>query len=121
LSKVNLVFVSAEELKLLIIYLSAMSKREELNREIAHHILSGSTTMIGVSITVIALFRIMHTSLETYADELLGFDNIIFICSALFAYGAIRKENNRRLERLADITFLTGMIIMLIAGILILY
>ncbi len=77
--------------------------------------------MIGVSITVIALFRIMHTNIETYADEILGFDNLVFIASTIFAYSSLRKENNRKLERLADIFFLLGMITMLIVGIMIVY
>ena len=98
-----------------------MNRPEEVNREIAHHILTGSTTMIGVCITVITLFRVMHTNLESYADELLAYDNIIFITAALFAYSSIRKENNRRLERIADLTFLFGMLLMLAAGIMIIY
>ncbi|CAN5476187.1 hypothetical protein BH10BAC3_BH10BAC3_03420 [soil metagenome] len=94
---------------------------EEVDREIAHHILSGSTTMIGVCVTVITLFRVMHTNLETYADELLAFDNIVFITAALFAYASIRKDNNKRLERIADITFLLGMLLMMAAGIMIIF
>ena len=77
--------------------------------------------MIGVCVTVIALFRVMKISVQTYADELLAFDNIIFITAAIFAYSAIRKEHNRKLERIADITFLTGMLLMLAAGIVIIY
>ena len=98
-----------------------MTKPDDLNREIGHHILSGSTTMIGVCITVIALFRVMHINLETYADELLAFDNIIFITAALFAYSSIRKDHNKKLERIADITFLAGMLLMLAAGIMIIF
>lgn len=98
-----------------------MSKTEDKNREIAHHILSGSTTMIGVCITVITLFRVMKTSMQTYADELLAFDNVIFIAAAIFAYIAIRQDNNKRMERLADISFLFGMLIMLVAGMMIIY
>lgn len=98
-----------------------MSKIEDKNREIAHHILSGSTTMIGVCITVITLFRVMNTAAQTYADELLAFDNIIFIAAAIFAYSSIRRDNNKTMERLADISFLLGMLIMLAAGIMIIY
>ena len=98
-----------------------MQKEEEVNRQIAHHILTGSTTMIGVCITVITLFRVMKSSIESYADELLAFDNIVFITSAILAYSSIRKENNRLLEKLADIIFLFGMLLMLLAGIMIVF
>jgi hypothetical protein len=98
-----------------------MQGPEDINRQIAHHILTGSTTMIGVCITVITLFRVMHTNFETYADELLAFDNVIFITAALFAYSSIRKEHNKKLERIADVTFLAGMLLMLLAGIMIIF
>jgi len=89
------------------------------NKQIANHIFSGSTTMIGVCITVIALFRVMKVSMQTYADELLSIDNFIFIAAALLSYSSMRRENNRRLEYWADRLFFTGMIVMLIVGILI--
>jgi hypothetical protein len=98
-----------------------MGPIEERNREIGHHILTGSTTMIGVCITVIALFRVMNTSLKTYADELLAFDNIVFIVAALFAYSSIRKDNNKKLERIADVSFLFGMLLILVAAIMIVF
>ena len=96
-----------------------METEQDRNREIGHHILTGSTTMIGVCITVIALFRVMNTSLKTYADELLAFDNIVFIVAALFAYASLRKEKNKKLERIADISFLLGMLLILAAAIII--
>jgi len=96
-----------------------MKNQPSDNREIAHHVLSGSTTMIGVCITVITLFRVLKASMSTYADELLGIDNFIFIAAALFAYSALRKDNNARLEWWADRLFFVGMIVMLIVGLMI--
>lgn len=89
------------------------------NRQIAQHVFTGATTMIGVCITVIALFHGLKINMESYADELLGVDNFIFITSALCAYSAMRKEDNARLEYWADRLFFTGMIIMLLVGVLI--
>lgn len=98
-----------------------MSKQTDRNREIARHVFTGSTTMVGVCVTVIALFRVMKISMTTYADEILGIDNFIFIIAALLSYSAIRKENNTRMERWADILFFTGMLIMMLVGIIIVF
>lgn len=89
------------------------------NRQIAPHVFTGSTTMIGVCVTVIALFRGLKVSMHTYADELLSIDNFIFIASAILSYSAMRKEKNQRLEWWADRIFFTGMLIMLIVGVII--
>lgn len=97
------------------------AKKQESSRNIAHHIFSGSITMIGVCITIIALFRALKTSADTFADNLLGADTFIFILAALLSYSSLRKENDKRTERLADILFFTGMLIMILVGIVILY
>lgn len=49
-----------------------MKRENEREREIAHYILSCATTMTGVCVTIIALFRVMKASIQTYADEVLG-------------------------------------------------
>lgn len=91
------------------------------NRQIAQHIFTGSTTMIGVCITVIALFHGLKVSMTSYADELLSIDNFIFIAASLLSYSAMRKENNVRLEYWADRLFFIGMIIMLMVGVVIVF
>lgn len=77
--------------------------------------------MIGVCITIIALFRAFKMSADTLADNILGADTFIFILSTLLSYSALRSENNKRLERWADLLFFTGMIIMILVGIIIIY
>ena len=98
-----------------------MQKYSANNRRIASYIFSGSNTMVGVCITVITLFRVMKTGMQTYADEVLALDTFIFILASLLSYSALRKEDNARLEKWADISFFTGMIIILIVGLLIIY
>ena len=90
-------------------------------RDIAHYIFSGSTTMIGVCITVITLFLIMGDRKKTFADEILAVDTLFFIISAFIAYLSLRRNNNKKLELFADIFFFAGMLIMVVVGILIVY
>lgn len=98
-----------------------INQQSKRNREIASYILSGSTTMTGVCITIITLFRILKTNLQTIADEVIGINTFVFISAALFAYLALRKENNAKLERVADILFFTGMIVTFFVGIIIVF
>ncbi len=84
--------------------------------KIPHHVFSGSTTMIGVCITIIALFKTMKAAKDTYADELLSVATFFFIASSLLSYLSLRKNDERKLEWLADIIFFTGMVIMLGVG-----
>jgi len=91
------------------------------SKAIASHVFSGSTTMIGVCITVIALFKVMKLSVASYADEILGIDNFIFIAAALLSYTTIRNNNKYNTEKWADILFFTGMSIMLIVGVIIVF
>lgn len=91
------------------------------NREIAHYVFSGSTTMIGVCITVIALFKVMHTSVKTYADEVLGVDTFVFILAAFFSYLTLRNKNSGRMERAADFFFFSGMTVLLLVGVMIVF
>ena len=77
--------------------------------------------MIGVCITVIALFRVVKFNMETYADEVLGVDTFLFILSALLSYLTLRNNTLYRTERWADIVFFTGMLIMVIVGVIIVF
>ena len=98
-----------------------MQKQSANNRRIASYVFSGSNTMVGVCITVISLFRIMKTGMQTYADEVLALDTLVFIIASLLSYLALRNEHNEHLEKWADISFFTGMIIIFIVGLLIIY
>ena len=98
-----------------------MEKQRNKSRDIASSIFNGSTTMIGVCITVIALFRVVKISMKTYADEVLGIDTFLFIISALLSYLTLRNNQLTRTERWADAIFFAGMLIMVIVGIIIVF
>lgn len=90
-------------------------------KTIAEHVFTGSITMTGVSVTIIALFRVLKTGIGTYADEILSADTCIFLTAAILSYMSLRKENFERVETFADILFFTGMLVMMIVGIIIVY
>lgn len=91
------------------------------NKEMANHIFSGSTTMIGVCITVISLFRIMNISKDTLVDEILGIDTLIFILTCLLSYLCLRNPKLRNFETLADVLFFIGITLMVVVGLIIVF
>lgn len=98
-----------------------MIEKWKNNKDIAHHIFSGSTTMIGVCITVISLFRIMKIGKETLADEVLGLDTLVFIFSCFLSYLCLRNSELKYIETIADFLFFIGLFLMLIVGFIIVF
>ena len=97
-----------------------MNTKKQKNPNLSDHILQVSATMIGVCITVIALFKVTNFHLKTYADEILGFDTVLFIVACFLSYASIRVKSENKFETFADIVFLLGLSIMVMIGFLIL-
>jgi len=88
-----------------------------LEDDISVHIFTVSAGMVGVCLTVIGLLRVVITlrKADTFADDLLAFDALLFLVACLSSYWALRKRGRqrlRRLERFADIVFLVGLVVM---------
>ncbi len=96
-------------------------KATQEKADISVHVFNGAISMAGVSVTVIALFRVLKMNTYTYADEILSFNLIILLASAFFAYSSLRQGRSNRLELFADILFFLGMCIMLVVGFIIVY
>jgi hypothetical protein len=98
-----------------------MNNNSDDNKKIASFVFSGANTMVGVCLTVITLFRIMKTGLQTYADEILALDISLFIIASILSYAVLRKDKNKHLEKWADLFYYAGMIIMFFVGLIIIY
>ena len=90
---------------------------KRLEDDIAIHILSVSAGMVGVCLTVIGLIRVVITlrNADTFADDLLAFDAILFLVACLTSYWALRTRSAQRmyrLERFADVVFLLALVLM---------
>jgi hypothetical protein len=91
------------------------STREE---NICIHIFTVSSAMVGVCLTVIGLIRVVITlgRADNLADDFLAGDALLFLASCLLSYTALRSKVSSRMhkiERLADIIFITAMIAMI--------
>ncbi|POA99236.1 hypothetical protein C2134_07435 [Chromobacterium sinusclupearum] len=88
-------------------------------RNLAHHILPTSATMLGVCMTVIPIIKLMKVGhIGTMIDELLADDSVIFLISAVLSYLSIRRPSWGRLERHADIAFVFGLCGMSVCAVL---
>src|SRR5689334_2944177 len=97
-----------------------------LESDVCAHICSISAVMVGACLTVIGLLRIVVTiqQVNTWADDILAFTSVLFLCSCLCAYWAMRSRGIRRMKRLehvADVLFIIGMVLSVAGGIFVTY
>lgn len=90
-----------------------MTDKKQLTRDI----LPTAATMLGVCITTISLLKILeHLKTQAIVDEILEFDSLIFMLSALISFYSMRQNHNyQKLEALAETIFLIGLIVMSLA------
>jgi hypothetical protein len=96
----------------------AMSNRLAIrtrSESLASHILPVSGTMIGVCATLIGLVKLAEAKHgSSHVDEYAAMVAITFLASALTSYLSIRYSDQTKLsfkiERMADVIFLAGLI-----------
>ena len=90
-----------------------------LEEDICIHIFTVSAAMVGVCLTVIGILRVVIVTrkIDTIADDLLSVDAVLFLISCVVSYWALRTRSRRRMhrvERVADVLFLTALLFMAI-------
>jgi hypothetical protein len=97
-----------------------MTSKRDLNTEAASQICTISASMVGVCLTTIGLIRVIITlnKIDTFADNILAFDAVIFLIATITSYWAMRRRHIERLhllEKIADLAFLSGILVMTFA------
>jgi hypothetical protein len=100
--------------------------RRRLEEDICIHIFSVSAGMVGVCLTVIGLLRVVIAlrKANTFADDLLAFDALLFLIACLSSYWALRRPGRERMhavERFADVAFLLALALMVVTCVFITY
>jgi hypothetical protein len=100
-----------------------IEKKEE---NISIHIFSVSAAMIGVCLTVIGILNLVSSfkKIQTLCDEITAVDAIFFLIACVISYTAIRTKTRKRrylLEKLADYSFIIGLLLMVVTCLLIVY
>jgi drug/metabolite transporter (DMT)-like permease len=73
--------------------------------------------MVGVCLTVIGLLRVVIAvrKSDTFADDLLAGDAVLFLAACLLSYWSLRRRSVRRLprvEKIADALFVAALLVM---------
>ena len=91
---------------------------QSVSGRLSDHILPSSATMIGVCMTVISVAHLIpKQNISRHVHELLAFDSLLFLISAMLSYFSIRNpESAGHKERLADVVFLLALAIMVLVG-----
>jgi len=100
--------------------------RRQLDERICRLICPIASAMVGVCLTGIGL---LHVSLVIgrkagIADDLLALDSLLFLVATLASYVSLRRLGHHRLhvmERVADATFITAMLLLTAACFVITY
>jgi multisubunit Na+/H+ antiporter MnhF subunit len=84
-------------------------------RDIAAHIFTTSSVMLGLCLTIISVVHGPRNSdrMETIVDDVVAVDAMIFLAACFLSYAALRSTllaRMKRLESVADTVFLLGMV-----------
>ncbi|NJD35166.1 MAG: hypothetical protein FIA96_10100 [Betaproteobacteria bacterium] len=92
-------------------------------RGLSSHILPTSATMVGGCMTVLSIAKLLEERTRRgIVDETMAFDSLIFMFSAIFSYLSIRSSRQaERLERIADLAFMGGLMLMVAAAFVLAY
>lgn len=103
-----------------------LMRQEEIDQELCVHIFTVSAGLVGVCLTVLGLFRVIFrlSKVHEISDGLIAIDALGFLAACVFAYLGLRakaRSRRRRLQLLADVTFLLSLSFMVLVGCLIAY
>jgi hypothetical protein len=90
-------------------------------QNISSRILPTSATMVGVCMTVLSVHRLIESKQNIHSigiiEILLAGDTLLFLFSALLSYLSMRtKRDTERIEQIADVGFLLGLVLMVIVA-----
>lgn len=87
---------------------------------LSSHILPTSATMVAVCMAVISVVKITSAgTLGVWIDKLLGVDSLLFLVSTFLSFISMRPgRRSVRYERWAEWIFLTGLTVLVGAGLI---
>lgn len=86
------------------------------------HILNTSANLLGLCFIVLTSIKVSKMGDVSIIDETTAVAIVLFMTSCIFSFLAMRKDGdstNNRLEKLADILFLSGLIVLFLTTMII--
>lgn len=75
------------------------------------HILNAASNLLGISLLIIAGLNVSKAAKTTAADEIAWISALFLSLSCIVSYAALRSQrHSMRLEQAADYVFLTGLL-----------
>jgi hypothetical protein len=95
----------------------------EQNNNKSPHILNTSATMLGLCFIVLTSLKINNKTEGSIIDEVTAVAIVLFMASSLFSFLSMRSTKNFfiRYEKIADIIFLTGLLLLFLITLLIVF
>ena len=99
---------------------------EKQEKNISEHIFAVSAGLVGVCFTVINLIHISSATrgVGAIGDNLTAADAVIFILASFLSYLGMKTKDRKRklwLEKLTDYTFLSGLFLMVLVCLFVVY
>lgn len=98
-----------------------MDERQESEARFAHHIITVTSTMAGVCLGLVTLFKVTDTGASTVGDEVLSIASCVFMISCLLSYLSIRRGYNKQLENVAELLMFLALLIMILVGMMMVF
>ncbi|WP_231424988.1 hypothetical protein [Pedobacter sp. Leaf250] len=85
------------------------------------HILSTSANLLGICFIVLTSLKKLNLVDDSIIDEFAVVAVMLFMTSCILSFISMRRERNesQKLEKIADIVFLSGLVVLFVATILI--
>lgn len=91
------------------------------NNGLSNHILPTSANLLGICFLIFTIARTADKSDATLLDELAGVGVGIFLLASICSYISLRTNRENRFETFADIFFFTGLLLLAVTAILMIF
>ncbi|UEG54680.1 hypothetical protein LLH06_06860 [Mucilaginibacter daejeonensis] len=94
-----------------------------MNNERSPHILNASSNLLGICFVVLTSLKFLDLAARSVIDELVAIAIVFFMASCILSFLSIRGsiKVGSRYERVADVMFIGGLIILFATALLFLF
>ena len=78
---------------------------QNASNSLIENLFNGSIALIGICLTIVALFHVTDKTAALRVDECFSFSSALYLLTMVFAYVYLRKPHLIRFRYAADITF----------------
>jgi hypothetical protein len=99
-----------------------MTERKNDRDVKSYHILPTSSNLLGLCFVILSFMKVSKMGLETIIDEMVSIAIVVFLVASIYSYASIRSSTKSdRYEKIADIVFLSGLGLLTVTAIIIVF